>query len=148
MASYLQGYRHARTKVRTPAPFEPATEFQKATFLRHYKAGLHAGEARKKAELTKALFNHALVSDPDFVTAIEEVDEFFLDKLEDVVMSMAHKGDMATARWLLEKRRPEKYGQKSKVEVSHRFQSVEDIRKLSDEDILAEFKRMGIEDKP
>lgn len=143
MPSYLKKYGAAAT--RKPAHFEPASQPQKDIFLRRYRDGDTAGEARKKAGITWAQFKHALASDPDFLQANEEVDEFFLDKLEEVARSMAHNKDGAMVRWILEKRRPEKYGQRAKVEVSHRFASHDDIKKLSDEDILATFEELGIE---
>ena len=129
-------------------PFEPATAEQKRIFLKHYARDRRAGEARKKAELPYAKYKHALASDPEFLEAHREIDQFLCEKLQEVAETLAVRGDGAMVRWMMERLEPEKWDRKQKVEVTHRLQSVEDVKKLSDEDILAEFELMGIEVNP
>ncbi len=131
--------------ARHAAPFQPANQHQKDTYLCHVRGGNHAGEARAKARLTWALFKHAVASDPEFRQAVEDIDQFLVDKLADVAYVMAHARDGPMLRWWLENARPESFGKNRKIEVSHRFESVEDIKAMSDDDIEVTFREMEAE---
>lgn len=145
MPSYLKGYKPGKSRG-VPAPYvQDASEHQKAAYLRNARAGSHAGEARRKAGLSKDDFQRAFDADPEFRKAVQDLDEYTLDRLEDAAYVAAHRGDGAMIRWLLENGRPEKFGKKSSVKVTHQIQSAEDVRKMSDDDILATFEQMGIE---
>jgi hypothetical protein len=135
----------AKSRPRPRRPFQPASDAQKRIFLRHLKDGAGVGEARKAAGLTWDLYKHALASDEDFVAAHEDIDGYFLTKLQEVAESMALQRDGAMIRWLLENRWPEKYGKKSKVEHSH-VHSIEQIKAMTDEEIEAECESLGVTD--
>lgn len=138
-----------RAKGASRAYFQPASEHQKKTYLDLVKQGMNPGEARKKTKLTWALFKHALADDPAFREAHEDIDEYFLDRLEALAWDAARKGDGAMMRFLLVSGRPEKYGPKAaKVQLTHRFESIEDLKAMSDDDLIAQCELLGIEAKP
>lgn len=144
MKSYVE-----RAKLpgpRRPDFFQPASDAQKMIFLRNLKEGKNVGEARKKAGISPEQFRRAQESDPDFSREIEDTERLFLDRVEMRAETLAMSGDGAMIRWFLEKRMPEKYGKTSKVEVSHRFHSADDIKKLSDEDLQVAFEELGLDD--
>lgn len=140
-----KSYVVAKARRHATKLFEPASEPQKRIFLKNYRATSRLGEARMDAGITWAQYKHALADDPDFLSEHEDIDSFLLDKLQGVAESLALKGDGAMIRWILEARWPEKYGKKAKVEHSHKFQSIEDIKALSDDDIMAECELLGVE---
>ena len=135
-------------KGNAPRPFEPASEPQKRIFLRHLIDGDGVGASRKAASLTWAQYKHALANDLEFAEAHQDIDSYFLHKLQDVAESMALKGDGAMIRWLLENLWSEKFGKKSKVEHSHRFQSIDEIKALGDDEIEAFCESLGYSDAP
>lgn len=145
MASYLKGYKPGKARG-VPAPYlQSASDHQKATYLRHIKEGDHAGEARRAANLSRDEFQKAFDEDPDFRKAVADLDAYYIDKIEEAAVRAALRGDTAMMRFFLENARPEKYGKKSQVKVTHSIQSAEDVRNMSDEDLQATFELMGLE---
>lgn len=148
MASFAEKV-SKRFGKRSSAPFQAASDAQKAIYLRHIREGDNPSAARKAAGITVAMFNHATASDRAFLDAWTEAhetrDESFLDRLEQRIEEQAIKGDGAMSRWILERKRPEKWGQKAQVRVTHEFQSIDDIKKLSNEDLVAKCEVLGIE---
>jgi len=128
-----------------PARFEPASGPQKEVFRRRMAQGCSKNEARIKAGISWAQLKHAMASDPDLMTAIEESDDGFLNNIEEAAFAMAKSRDGAMVRWILEKRRPERYGNVAKLDITHRFQDPAQLREMSDEDILVACQELGIE---
>jgi hypothetical protein len=128
-----------------PSPAKPASAASKEIFLVRYRQGDSVADALAKAGMTRAQLKHALADDERFHAAHAEVEESLLDELEGVARDLARKRDAATVRWILERRRPLKYGHRQEVEVMHRFQSKEEIQALSDEELDEVCREMGID---
>jgi hypothetical protein len=130
-----------------PATTKPVSAASKDIFLLRYREGDSVSDALDKAGMSRAQLKYALAEDPRFRLAHAEVEERLLDQLEGVAHDLAHKRDGSMVRWLLERLRPEKYGPQSQVVVTHRFQSAEEIRSLTDEDLLTTCREFGIVDE-
>lgn len=139
--------RYGPSRHRAIPEFQPASEAQKAIFLRRFEETRNVSIACKAAGIRRNLYNHALATDPEFRERHAEIDDFYIDKLEVIGWELAAKGSEAMLKFMLQSLRPEKFGGKTKVEVSHRFQSVEDIRKMSDEDLEVAFEELGLKDE-
>lgn len=111
-------------KVEQPASV-PALDI----FLTHYERNFREREARQTAGLSARDVSQARVDDPAFDEKCRDIEEQILDKIEERVVDMS-RDDPATARWVLERRRPEKYGNKQRLDIN-----VRDVSKLSDEDL-------------
>lgn len=139
--------RYGPSRHRAIPEFQPASEAQKAIFLKRFEETRNVSVACKAAGIPRNLYDHAMASDEAFRNRHAAIDKFYIDKLEVIAYDMAAKGSEAMIKFLLQSLCPEKYGNKAKVEVAHRFQSPEDIRKMSDEDLEVAFKEMGLKDE-
>lgn len=127
-----------------PASFQPASDAQKAIFLKHYAEHRRSSDACHHAGISRAVFKHAMATDEAFMAELERIDDFFLDRLEGIAEQLAEARDVPMLKFLLEKRLPEKYGRNANLTVTHRFASAEDVAKLSDEELEAECVSLGI----
>lgn len=113
-----------------PAKVEqPASIPAKEIFLQHYERNYREREARQTAGLSVKDLAQARLDDPEFDARCDDIENAILDKIEERVVDMS-RDDPATARWVLERRRPEKYGNKQRLDIN-----VRDVSKLSDEDL-------------
>jgi hypothetical protein len=119
-------------KPGVPAKVEqPASVPAKEIFLRHYERSLDEREARQSAGLSRKELADARLDDPEFDARCTELEQDLVDKLEVRLHQMA-RDDPATLRWTLERLRPDKYGNKQRLDIN-----VRDVSKLTDEELEA-----------
>jgi hypothetical protein len=119
-------------KPGVPARVEqPASAPAKDVFLRHYEQNLDEREARKASGLSRHDLAEARATDAGFDDRCRELEQELVDKLEVRLHQMA-RDDPATLRWALERLRPEKYGNRQRLDIN-----VRDVSKLSDEELDA-----------
>ena len=87
-------------------------------FLDAYRVHANVTAASQVAGISRSTVYKRRDRSKGFAAAMHEAEGEALDAIELAVHRAALEGDMQTARWLLARRRPEKWGDRSKVEMS------------------------------
>jgi hypothetical protein len=142
MSSYVK-----RGKVRrgVPAAHEgDVSDAQKDVFFSRMEADFEPSvkTSCQAAGITKRQYDALVASDKAFVGRLREFREKQLDDMEDALFRAAST-DTNLAWKLLQANRPEKYGSKAKLDVTHNIRSPEDLRGLTDEEFAALLQERG-----
>lgn len=93
------------------------TKKKKAQFLQVYAANMATiGVACDKAEIHRDTYYHWMKTDPQFRSAVAQVDDSRIDMVEDELMQLIQKHDGPSIRFFLERKAPE-YKAKSQTEI-------------------------------
>lgn len=85
-------------------------------YLAYLEKGLRRSQAAEKAGVAYSTVKYWRRNDDAFRAREQDVDETFLDNVEDVVRQLAQANDLKAALTILERRRPEVWAPKQKVE--------------------------------
>lgn len=89
----------------------------KAQFLEVYGKNMGTiGVACDKCEMPRSTYYHWMKTDPQFRSAIAQIDESRIDMVEDELMQLIQKHDGPSIRFFLERKAPE-YKAKSQTEI-------------------------------
>ncbi len=95
---------------------------KRSLYLAYLEKGLRRTQAAEKADVSYSTVKYWRKSDDAFRAREQDVDETFLDNVEDVVRQLAQANDLKAALTILERRRPEVWAPKQRVEVEHTLQ--------------------------
>ena len=91
-------------------------------YLAYLEKGLRRSQASEKAGVSYSTVKYWRKTDERFRAREADVEETFLDNVEDVVRQLAQMNDLKAALTILERKRPEVWAPKQKVEVEHTLQ--------------------------
>ncbi len=89
---------------------------KRSLYLAYLEKGLRRTQAAEKAGVAYSTVKYWRRHDDGFRAREQDVDETFLDNVEDVVRQLAQANDLKAALTILERRRPEVWAPKQKVE--------------------------------
>lgn len=99
----------------------------KAKFLEVYGKNMGTiGVACDKCEMPRSTYYHWMKTDPQFRSAIAQIDESRIDMVEDELMQLIQKHDGPSIRFFLERKAPE-YKAKSQTEIVTGDKTFEDL---------------------
>lgn len=91
-------------------------------YLAYLEKGLRRSQAAEKAGVSYSTVKYWRKTDEKFRVREADVEETFLDGVEDVVRQLAMMNDLKAAITILERRRPEVWAPKKEVHVEHTLQ--------------------------
>lgn len=91
-------------------------------YLAYLEKGLRRSQAAEKAGVTYSAVKYWRSTDDAFRAREQDVEETFLDNVEDIVRQLAQANDLKAALTILERRRPEVWAPKKEVHVEHTLQ--------------------------
>ena len=91
-------------------------------YLAYLEKGLRRTQAAEKAGVKYSTVKYWRSTDDTFRAREADVEETFLDNVEDVVRQLAQANDLKAALTILERRRPEVWAPKKEVHVEHTLQ--------------------------
>lgn len=91
-------------------------------YLAYLEKGLRRSQAAEKAGVKYSTVKYWRSTDDAFRAREADVEETFLDNVEDVVRQLAQANDLKAALTILERRRPEVWAPKKEVHVEHTLQ--------------------------
>jgi hypothetical protein len=91
-------------------------------YLAYLEKGVKRTVAAERAGVSYTTVKYWRRVDPEFLRAEAEVEETFLDNVEDVVRQLAQANDLKAALTILERRRPEVWAPRKEVHVEHTLQ--------------------------
>jgi hypothetical protein len=114
---------HLNEAAHDPLPEHVRASLDKRQlYLAYLEKGLRRSQAAEKAGVAYSTVKYWRRNDDAFRAREQDVDETFLDNVEDVVRQLAQANDLKAALTILERRRPEVWAPKQKVEVEHTLQ--------------------------
>jgi hypothetical protein len=109
--------------VEDPLPEHVRSSLNKRElYLAYLEKGLRRTQAAEKAGVTYSTVKYWRTTDDAFRAREQDVEETFLDNVEDVVRQLAQANDLKAALTILERRRPEVWAPKKEVHVEHTLQ--------------------------
>ncbi|WP_422929026.1 hypothetical protein [Singulisphaera sp. PoT] len=123
------------------APIEAVSELQKSRFLDEFRREHNIPNALAKGGFDRPWLKRLLAEDKAFRDAFRAIRREWVEKIERKAFEVAAAGDGPMMRFILQSLRPNTYGQKSKVDIK-----IEDISKLSDEELAELIKKCGVKD--
>lgn len=91
-------------------------------YLAYLEKGLRRSQASEKAGVAYSTVKYWRKTDDAFRAREQDVEETFLDNVEDVVRQLAQANDLKAALTILERRRPEVWAPRKEVHVEHTLQ--------------------------
>lgn len=91
-------------------------------YLAYLEKGLRRSQAAEKAGVKYSTVKYWRSTDDTFRAREQDVEEMFLDNVEDVVRQLAQANDLKAAITILERRRPEVWAPKKEVHHEHTLQ--------------------------
>ncbi len=91
-------------------------------YLAYLEKGLRRTQAAERAGVKYSTVKYWRSTDDTFRAREADVEETFLDNVEDVVRQLAQANDLKAALTILERRRPEVWAPKKEVHVEHTLQ--------------------------
>lgn len=114
----------------TPVPENISSKDKREIYLAHIEAGYSRQQSCEKAGVKYATVKYWRRTDDSFRQREEDINDQVVDRVEDALVAQLWESSSINDKLrYLEKARPEKWGQKSKVEHEHTLQfsgSVED----------------------
>lgn len=138
MGTYIRGTGKPRKGMPAP-PDQPPSQAQIDIFFHHLTNDFEPkiSVAAAAAGINRKHFDDLCKTDAEFRRRLKEWQDWRLDDVEDVLLRRAADGDVAAARAVLAAKRPEVYGAKAKLDITHSIRSPEDLKALSDEEFAA-----------
>jgi hypothetical protein len=129
--------RLGKGKGRAVAPLDEPTDAQIAKFLGTLESSFEPSivEAGKAAGINRKQYESLLAKNKAFAAQIQEWADTQRDQIEERARQLALKGDPSMIRFILQSEMPEKYGNKGKLDITHRITSPEDLKQLTDEEL-------------
>lgn len=109
-----------------------ASRDKRLLYLAYLEKGLRRSQAAEKAGVAYSTVKYWRKTDDAFRLKEADVEETFLDNVEDVVRQLAQANDLKAALTILERRRPEVWAPKQRVEVEHKLQFAGSIEERMD----------------
>lgn len=91
-------------------------------YLAYLEKGLRRSQAAEQAGVKYSTVKYWRNTDDSFRAREQDVEEMFLDNVEDVVRQLAQANDLKAAITILERRRPEVWAPKKEVHHEHTLQ--------------------------